>query len=154
MKTSALLLINQLVRSAPDKKAKERLLLKLTRRLGLDRLLSSQLHLQEADFRRQLDVYEIVCGAQVMAPLPPSLRVAPSWWCAPAPVSGLPRTDASPKPRLVLGVCAANRAQIPGSWAEADLFHAKCARMAHELRRLRKDLQRCAAARRLQSALS
>ena len=44
VKSSALLLINQLVRSAPDKKAKEKLMFKLTRRLGLDRLLSSQLH--------------------------------------------------------------------------------------------------------------
>ena len=65
VKTNALMLLNQLIQSAPDRKAKERLLLKLSRRLGVDRLLSSQLHLQEPDFRQQLRVYQQVAGMQI-----------------------------------------------------------------------------------------
>ena len=78
VKTNALMLLNQLIQSAPDRKAKERLLLKLSRRLGVDRLLSSQLHLQEPDFRQQLRVYQQVAGMQIPPrgagrPLPPQV---------------------------------------------------------------------------------
>ena len=65
VKTCALLLVNQLVCSTPDKKAKERLLLKLKRRLGLDRQLSSQLHVQHSAFVRQLESYQEVSGSHI-----------------------------------------------------------------------------------------
>ena len=60
VKGAVLLLINQLMQSAPDLSSKERLMVKLTRRLGLDMRLSSQLHLQEPSFRQPLDVYQLV----------------------------------------------------------------------------------------------
>lgn len=65
VKGAVLLLINQLMQSAPDLSSKERLMVKLTRRLGLDMRLSSQLHLQEPSFRQQLDVYQIVANTQI-----------------------------------------------------------------------------------------
>lgn len=64
-KSASLLLINQLVVSAPDEPARQQLLLKLKRRLGFDLLLSAQLHLQDPAFQEQLRVYQQVANVRI-----------------------------------------------------------------------------------------
>lgn len=64
-KTASLLLINQLVVSAPDDNARQQLLLKLKRRLGFDLLLSAQLHLRDPAFQEQLQVYQQVANVRI-----------------------------------------------------------------------------------------
>lgn len=65
VKSASLLLINQLVVSAPDDASRQQLLHKLKRRLGFDLLLSAQLHLQDPAFQEQLQVYQQVANVRI-----------------------------------------------------------------------------------------
>ena len=98
-----LLLINQLAQSAPDPSAKERLLLKLTRRLGLDMRLSAQLHLQASSVRQQMRVYQARAARSTGSPKKP-------------PPPGTPDLRRS---RAIPSQIVCN-STIPGSWKEAD----------------------------------
>lgn len=64
-KSASLLLINQLLVSAPDAASRQQLLLKLKRRLGFDLLLSAQLHLQDPAFQEQLQIYQQVANVRI-----------------------------------------------------------------------------------------
>lgn len=65
LKTQLIMLFNQLVLSAPDLPTKTKLKDLISRRLGLENILSSQLSLEDSALIEQLEIYSQVFGSRI-----------------------------------------------------------------------------------------